>query len=126
MSDTGLTKYREEMAGYSVRIAARYRGIRYHPRFDCAARCLCRLVESVVGVDNVLPIRRNAATHLRCRPNRTGRAIHSSRGFGRASLSTYCTRNQVAIRDATSPFPIVLGGVNYLAATINIVTEMGD
>lgn len=34
--------------------------------------------------------------------------------------------NKVAIRDATSPFPIVLGGVNYLAATINTVTELGD
>jgi hypothetical protein len=34
--------------------------------------------------------------------------------------------NRVAIRDATAPYPIVLAGVNYLAATINIVTEMGD
>jgi len=34
--------------------------------------------------------------------------------------------DKVAIRDATSPFPIVLGAVNYLAATINIVSEMGD
>jgi hypothetical protein len=34
--------------------------------------------------------------------------------------------NHIAVRDATSPFPIVLGGVNYLAATINIVSEMGD
>jgi hypothetical protein len=33
---------------------------------------------------------------------------------------------RIAIRDASSPFPIVLGGINYLAATVNIVTEMGD
>lgn len=33
--------------------------------------------------------------------------------------------NHVAIRDATSPYPITLGGINYLAATVNIVSEMG-
>lgn len=37
-----------------------------------------------------------------------------------------CQNKRIAIRDATSPYPIVLGGVNYLAAVVNIVTEMGD
>lgn len=32
---------------------------------------------------------------------------------------------RIAVRDATSPFPLALGGVNYLAASINIVEEMG-
>jgi hypothetical protein len=40
-------------------------------------------------------------------------------------ISTLQT-NRIAMRDATSPYPIVLGGVNYLAATVNIVTELGD
>lgn len=34
--------------------------------------------------------------------------------------------NRIALRDVTSPYPIVLGGVNYLATSINIVTELGD
>lgn len=41
-------------------------------------------------------------------------------------IVTVLHSNHVAIRDATSPFPITLGGINYLAATINIVSEMGD
>lgn len=32
---------------------------------------------------------------------------------------------RIAVRDATSPFPLALGGVNYLAASINIIDEMG-
>jgi hypothetical protein len=40
-------------------------------------------------------------------------------------ISTLHT-NRIAIRDATAPYPIVLGAVNYLAATVNIVSEMGD
>jgi hypothetical protein len=42
------------------------------------------------------------------------------------NVITVLHSNKVAVRDATSPFPIVLAGVNYLAATINIVSEMGD
>ena len=41
-------------------------------------------------------------------------------------IVTVLHSNHVAIRDATSPYPITLGGINYLAATINIVSEMGD
>ena len=33
--------------------------------------------------------------------------------------------NKLALRDVTSPYPIVLGGVDYLAASINIVQDMG-
>lgn len=32
---------------------------------------------------------------------------------------------RIAVRDATSPYPLALGGVSYLAASINIVEEMG-
>lgn len=39
---------------------------------------------------------------------------------------TVLHENKIAIRDATSPFPIALGGLNYLAATVNIVSDMGD
>lgn len=34
--------------------------------------------------------------------------------------------NHIAVRDVTSPYPITLGGVNYLAASVNIVEEMGE
>ena len=34
--------------------------------------------------------------------------------------------NRIAFRDVTAPYPIVLGGVNYLATSVNIVTELGD
>lgn len=34
--------------------------------------------------------------------------------------------NRIAIRDVTAPYPVVLGGVNYLATSVNIVTELGD
>jgi hypothetical protein len=34
--------------------------------------------------------------------------------------------NHIAIRDVTSPYPINLGGVDYLAASVNIIHEMGD
>lgn len=33
---------------------------------------------------------------------------------------------RIVVRDVTSPYPISLGGVDYLAASINIVSEMGD
>lgn len=32
----------------------------------------------------------------------------------------------IAVRDATSPYPIVLGGVNYLAASVNVINELGE
>jgi len=34
--------------------------------------------------------------------------------------------NHVAIRDANSPFPLNIGGVDYLSASINLITEMVD
>jgi hypothetical protein len=34
--------------------------------------------------------------------------------------------NRVALRDVNSPYPISLGGVVYLACSINLITEMGD
>lgn len=34
--------------------------------------------------------------------------------------------NRIALRDVTAPYPIVLGGVNYLATSVNIVQELGD
>jgi hypothetical protein len=34
--------------------------------------------------------------------------------------------NRLALRDVTSPYPIVLGGNNYLAASINVIHEIGD
>jgi hypothetical protein len=43
-----------------------------------------------------------------------------------AEVITILQANHVAIRDATAPYPIVLGGVNYLAATVNTVSELGD
>lgn len=30
------------------------------------------------------------------------------------------------VRDATSPYPIVLGGVNYLACSVNVTCEIGE
>jgi len=35
-------------------------------------------------------------------------------------------KNRIALRDVNSPYPISLGGVVYLAASINLITEMGD
>lgn len=34
--------------------------------------------------------------------------------------------SRIAVRDVSSPFPLALAGVNYLAASINIVEEMGS
>lgn len=34
--------------------------------------------------------------------------------------------NRIAIRDASSPYPLVFAGVNYLAASIIILNEMGE
>jgi hypothetical protein len=34
--------------------------------------------------------------------------------------------NRIFVRDVTSPYPISLGGVDYLGASVNIVQEMGD
>ena len=34
--------------------------------------------------------------------------------------------NRIALRDVNSPFPMNLGGVDYLSASINLITEMGD
>lgn len=34
--------------------------------------------------------------------------------------------SRIAIRDVTAPYPIVLGGVNYLATSVNIIHELGD
>jgi hypothetical protein len=33
---------------------------------------------------------------------------------------------RVTVRDVTAPYPIVLGGVNYLAASVNIIDDIGD
>jgi hypothetical protein len=33
--------------------------------------------------------------------------------------------NHISIRDVTSPYPITLAGVNYLAASVNIIQETG-
>jgi hypothetical protein len=35
-------------------------------------------------------------------------------------------KNRVSLRDVNSPYPISLGGVVYLACSINLITEMGD
>lgn len=35
-------------------------------------------------------------------------------------------RNRITLRDVNSPYPISLGGVVYLASSINLITEMGD
>lgn len=34
--------------------------------------------------------------------------------------------NKIAIRDVSPPYPLVFAGVNYLAASFNIIQEMGD
>lgn len=34
--------------------------------------------------------------------------------------------NRIAIRDVNSPFPMTIGGVDYLSSSINLITEMGD
>jgi hypothetical protein len=34
--------------------------------------------------------------------------------------------NGLALRDVTSPYPIILGGNNYLAASVNVIHEIGD
>lgn len=34
--------------------------------------------------------------------------------------------NRIAIRDVTSPYPIAMGGVSYLAASVNIIEEIGE
>lgn len=33
---------------------------------------------------------------------------------------------RIAIRDVSPPYPMVFAGVNYLAASFNIIQEMGD
>lgn len=33
---------------------------------------------------------------------------------------------RIVVRDVTAPYPIALGGVNYLACSVNIVDEIGD
>lgn len=35
-------------------------------------------------------------------------------------------RHRLTMRDATSPYPILLAGVNYLAASVNIIHELGE
>ena len=35
-------------------------------------------------------------------------------------------RHRVALRDVTPPYPLVMGGVNYLATSVNIIQEMGE
>jgi len=40
-------------------------------------------------------------------------------------ILTVLQTNHIAVRDATSPYPLALAGVNYLAASINIVEEIG-
>lgn len=39
---------------------------------------------------------------------------------------TIVHENRIAVRDVSSPYPIALAGVNYLASSINLVDEMGD
>ena len=34
--------------------------------------------------------------------------------------------NRIVLRDVTSPYPITLGGVDYLAASLNLLQETGD
>lgn len=35
-------------------------------------------------------------------------------------------QHRIPLRDVTSPYPIVLGGVDYLACSFNILTDVGD
>ena len=37
-----------------------------------------------------------------------------------------CRKARIAIRDVSPPYPMVFAGVNYLAASFNIIQEMGD
>jgi hypothetical protein len=39
---------------------------------------------------------------------------------------TLLKSKRYTLRDVTSPYPIVLGGVNYLAASVNVIHELGD
>lgn len=41
-------------------------------------------------------------------------------------IVTILKTNRYGIRDVTAPFPLVLGGVNYLAVSFNIPMEVGD
>jgi len=34
--------------------------------------------------------------------------------------------HRVALRDVTPPYPLVMGGVNYLASSVNVIQEMGE
>jgi hypothetical protein len=34
--------------------------------------------------------------------------------------------NKIPLRDVTSPYPIVLGAIDYLAASVNIITDIGS
>ncbi len=34
--------------------------------------------------------------------------------------------HRYTLRDVTSPYPILLAGVNYLAASVNVIHELGD
>lgn len=34
--------------------------------------------------------------------------------------------NKIPVRDVTAPFPLQLGGVNYLAAAVNVINDIGD
>lgn len=35
-------------------------------------------------------------------------------------------QHRIPLRDVTSPYPIVLGGVDYLACSFNLITDVGD
>lgn len=35
-------------------------------------------------------------------------------------------KNHVSVRDVTAPYPITLGGVNYLACSINTLDDIGE
>lgn len=43
-----------------------------------------------------------------------------------SDLASYLRTQHVSIRDVTSPYPLQLGGVDYLSASINIIHEVED
>jgi hypothetical protein len=43
-----------------------------------------------------------------------------------AEIITILRTQRVPIRDVTSPYPITLGGVDYLACSFNILTDVGE
>lgn len=43
-----------------------------------------------------------------------------------AQIALILRNNRIAMRDVSAPYPMVFAGVNYLAASFNLLAEMGE